>query len=341
MPGFKRGLLRTLVTVGGTRAVRPLARGRGTIFMLHRFREAGGRPGHDVATLRGVLGYLRGRRWPLLSVEELLGRLEREEPVSRAIAFTIDDGYEDHASVAAPLFAEFDCPVTTFVASGFLDGQLWFWWDRIEHVFRRTKLPRFTVELPGERFTCVLADAAARGEAKERFTGLCKHLAEAEKLSAIERLSGAADVEIPAAPPPEYAPMTWDQLRACERSGMSFGPHTVTHPILARTDDPTSAWEIEQSWMRLREEAGRPVPVFCYPNGQDGDFGARETATLARLGFLGAVVGTEGHATMRAFHAGDGRYRVPRYTECEDLTRVVYYASGLVRVRQMLRGRVA
>ena len=56
-------------------------------------------------------------------------------PLNRAVAFTIDDGYVEQATVAAPVFAEFDCPVTTFVTSGFLDRALWFWWDQIEYVF--------------------------------------------------------------------------------------------------------------------------------------------------------------------------------------------------------------
>lgn len=33
------------------------------------------------------------------------------------------------------MFAEFDCPFTTFLTTGFLDRTLWFWWDRIEYVF--------------------------------------------------------------------------------------------------------------------------------------------------------------------------------------------------------------
>ncbi len=28
--------------------------------------------------------------------------------------------------------------------------------------------------------------------------------------------------------------MSWDQARLCEERGMTFGPHTVTHPILSR-----------------------------------------------------------------------------------------------------------
>ena len=33
-----------------------------------------------------------------------------------AVVFTMDDGYFDQATVGGAIFAEFDCPVTTFVS---------------------------------------------------------------------------------------------------------------------------------------------------------------------------------------------------------------------------------
>src|SRR4030095_2784004 len=76
--------------------------------------------------------------------ERLAGR---GRPLGRAVAFTLDGGYEDQATVGAPVLSEPDWPVTTLVATGFLDRKLWFWWDRIEYVFRHTKRPRVTVRL--------------------------------------------------------------------------------------------------------------------------------------------------------------------------------------------------
>src|SRR5690349_395452 len=139
-----------LLRVPGAEALfAPFARGSGVVFMLHRFRAPGyGTFGHDVPTLRRALSHLRRKRYHLLSLEQLL-RLaaEGEHVPDRSVAFTIDDGYVDHAEVASPVFAEFDCPVTTFVTTGFLDGQLWFWWDRIEYAFTNTQKSRLSVVL--------------------------------------------------------------------------------------------------------------------------------------------------------------------------------------------------
>ena len=52
----------------------------------------------------------------------------------RAIAFTVDDGYQDVAQVAAEIFLEYDCPLSIFLTTGFIDGHLWHWWDQIEFI---------------------------------------------------------------------------------------------------------------------------------------------------------------------------------------------------------------
>ncbi|MEO8195040.1 MAG: hypothetical protein ABI681_14400, partial [Gemmatimonadales bacterium] len=142
MPIARSALQRAFVTAGASGMFWPLLRSRATIFMMHRFRSPEmGVEGHDPMTLRSILRMLRKRRYELVSLATLLGDVATARPRTRpAVVFTIDDGYLDQASVAAPAFAEFDCPVTTFVTTGFLDGALWFWWDRIEYVFDNTKL---------------------------------------------------------------------------------------------------------------------------------------------------------------------------------------------------------
>ena len=101
--------------------------------------------------------------------------------------------------------------------------------------------------------------------------------------------------------------------------GMRFAPHTVTHPVLARTSDVQSAREIEGSKTRLAQEARSPQDVFCYPNGQRGDFGAREYATLRKLGIQGSVVGWSGYGEPRHFAADDDeRFQINRFSYCPE-----------------------
>lgn len=317
---------------------RPLMRTRAAVFMLHRFRMPdAGVEGHDPVAVRQALALLRRERYdfvPLAALyDDLLhGRTHRRPTV----AFTIDDGYADQAQVGAPIFAEFDCPVTTFVTSGFLDRALWFWWDRIEHVFRTTTRRVIEVPLGDTMLSYTLGDA--RGAAQADFTARCKEVPDAVKHAGIDALATAAEVELPTEAPVRYAPMTWDDLRAVERRGMSFGPHTVTHPILSRTSDVQSRHEITESWRRVREEAAKPVAVFCYPNGRRSDFGDREIGTMRELGFLGAVVGETGYAERLDMGDGTDPYRVRRFAFTGDDRELLQVVSGVEVVNQLLRG---
>jgi peptidoglycan/xylan/chitin deacetylase (PgdA/CDA1 family) len=336
--------LRALTSPICRATVAPLMEGRAAIFMLHRFAQPDlGVQGHDPEILRAVLAWLRRERYELVPLADLFRRLRGEAPpFRRAVCFTIDDGYLDHATIGAPVFAEFDCPVTTFVTTGFLDQRLWFWWDRIEWIFAQNARGRSRVVLGGVSLEYDWRYADERARAQADFTARCKEVPEVEKGAAILALANEAEVGLPDAAPAQYRPMSWDQLRQCETRGMTFGPHTVTHPVLSRTSDKQSSSELEESWSRLKEEAARPVPVFCYPNGQTVDFGTRETGTLRRLGFDGAVTGEEGYADVRVFgQSSESPFRTPRFSYAESLPHMIQYASGLEWIKQRIRGRGA
>jgi peptidoglycan/xylan/chitin deacetylase (PgdA/CDA1 family) len=325
---------------GATRPFAPLTRGRGAVFVLHRFQDPdNGIAGHDPERLRTALAYLRRHGYALLGMEELIRRLSGNgPPLRRAVAFTIDDGYLEQATIAAPVFAEFDCPVTTFVTTGFLDGKLWCWWDQVEFILASTTRPEVAGVLGDGRYRYELRDSEDRHEATEDFTARCKSIAEPEKLAGIASLAAHAEVDVPAKPPPQYAPMSWDQLRACEAMGMTFGPHTVSHPILARTSDEQSRAELTESWDQLREEAVHPVPVFCYPNGQWEDFGLREMATLDELGLQAAVAHGGSYAHSASFQRDSwGPFRIQRFSYVDRLPHVIQIASGFERFKEILR----
>ncbi len=339
MRALKEALLGAATSRPIIRAVRPTMERHATIFMLHRFANPEtGSIGMDPAVVRQGLARLRADGFELLSLDALFKRLVAGEPLRGAVAFTIDDGYLDHATVAGPAFAEFDCPVTTFLCTGFLDRKLWFWWDRIAYVFEKTARRDFLFEFDGRELLCEWTSEEGRRRSKLDFIERCKRVPDAEKLAAIVRLAKAAEVLLPEAPPPEYAPMSWEQARACEKRGMGFGPHTLTHPILSRTPDTQSDGEIRGSWFRLKEELASPVPVFCYPNGSPADFGVREMNTFRAVGLAGAVVGTPGYAGNASFaRSAEAPFLVRRFAFPHSRPMMIQYASGIERIKQRLR----
>lgn len=340
MTSLKQLLVTPLLLPGFPALLKYVQRDCATVFMLHRFGDPQrGIAGCDVSHLRRALAYLTRNSYELVSLMELFERLNGKGPEPRgAVAFTIDDGYVEQATVAAPIFSEFDCPVTTFVTTGFLDGRLWFWWDQIEYVLLHAARRSAQVQLGDTMLDYRWQNEEERSRVQADFTAKCKPIPQTEKPAAIARLAHAAGVEVPAAPPAPYAPMSWDQVRQCEQSGMTFGPHTVTHPVLSRSSSDVAVREITDSWARLRSEARAPVPVFCYPYGWLEDFGEREVAVLRRMGFLGALAAEPGYASALSLRSNeDDRFKVRRFGFPDDLPHVIQYVSGVERVKQLLR----
>ena len=338
MTPLRNLLLRSLRLDAVTRPLEWLLRSRATVFMLHRFAVPDLEvSGQDPEQLRETLDYLRREGYQLLSLRNLVRRLQEDHSsLRRAVAFTIDDGYFDQVEVAGPVFAEFDCPVTTFVCTGFLDGEHWMWWDRIEAVFQRTRRRELRVPLGEREWHALWTDEAGRQAAQWSFTEACKSVPDAEKNAGIERLAAVAEVALPGSAPPAYAPMTWDQLRAAERRGMTFGPHTRTHPVLSRASDEQSPREIRDSLERLAQEARDPDPIFCYPNGQRGDFGRREIDTLTALGIEAAVVGYSGYAT-RHEKGSEERFLLRRFSYSPEPLDFLQCVTGFERFKSLMR----
>lgn len=342
--GIKTALLRSLTVPGVTAPFAPLLNDRATILMLHRFQDdETGVDGLAPDALASGLAWLRRHGYELIRLDEMFRRLAGDgPPLKRAVAFTIDDGYYDHAVVAAPVFARYDCPSTTFATTGFVDGTLWMWWDRVEFVFENTALPALRVMVGDAEVRYELSTPGARRAATQNFGQRCISVGDDVKHRAIDELARAAEVDIPAQVPARYRAMTWDELRAAERLGMNFAPHTVTHPVLSRTTDAQSRQEIVESWERLRAEAADPVNIFAYPNGSFADFGQREVDTLRELGFAGACVGVGGYTSASAFRRDpDERFQVRRFGYMPDLPHLIQQVSGVERFKQILRAEDA
>lgn len=326
-----------LVRLAGTDllgpALRVVGRGLVSILKLHRFTDPQTPhiAGTDPTALRDQLAYLRRHGYRLMSLQDVLPRLRDPEwrDKTPAVVFTVDDGYADFAHVAAPIFAEFDCPVTLFVTTGFVDGQLWQWWDHVTYLLRNTTRSSFHLD-NGRAHIARWATIAQRDTARDDIARTLEQIDAPERDTLIAELGRQLEVELPRSAPPEYAPVSWDEIRQMAAQGVTYGPHTVTHRILNQAPADVCEWEIRESYRRLGEQTDACIPFFCYPAGRAGP---REFEAVRRAGFEAALATTPGYAELK--QPGDvGRFTLTRFPCPPDRPRLVNLVAGLARIER-------
>ena len=292
---------------------RPLVSELAVVLTLHRFADRDrGVAGTPVDLLRANLEFLRRHQFPVAALGDLVSDPPGPRPTGPQVVFTVDDGYAEFATVAAPVFAEFDCPVTVFMTTGPVDNGTWYWWDRVDYAIGKTTRPGLSLELGGRRMHWQWRSPGDRDIALASVNEALKVVSDEEKERAIVLIADQLNVAIPSGPPPRFAAMSWDDVRRCAKMGVTFGPHSVTHPILPQVDAARSDWEMRESWRRLQVECSATVPVFCYPNGAYSD---REVSLLAATDLKAAVTTFSRYAAVGAFQSPSptARFAVPRF----------------------------
>jgi peptidoglycan/xylan/chitin deacetylase (PgdA/CDA1 family) len=338
MLGLKRLLLMPLTLRSVGKLTAPMLRDALPIMTFHRFANPDvGVSGKTPAELRKTLEYLHRQGIRTVSLADLADPSSRSNDTSRQIAFTVDDGYADFMDVAMPVFEEFDCPVSVFISTGVIDGDHWYWWDRLWHVFGESRVTSFRVPFEGGELACSLKSTAIRDDFAGRLIERLKGVPEAARVELLDRLGTQLEVDQSGPPPDFFRTLTWDEIRRCSKSGLvSFGPHSITHPALPMVSDEQARREIIGSWERLKTECPSGLPIFCYPFGLFSD---REIEIVRESNMVGAVTMQPRYAHRDPFadaHASS-RYSVPRFAFPREWLGFMQVAIGVERLKLALR----
>jgi peptidoglycan/xylan/chitin deacetylase (PgdA/CDA1 family) len=271
--------------LGGLRVLRWRNRRGLRILMYHRFAA------EDVPALERQCAHIR-RYYAPLSMPKLVEMLQADEPLpDNAAVVTVDDGHRDFLLNAWPVLRRYEIPATVYLISGFVDGELWPWFDRVLWMFANTPLRSAEIVVTSQRMALDLAESGARDSAGQRIANLLPDLSSAERAEILAELPERLKVTVPAQAPPEYASLSWDDARALAQEQVDFGGHTVTHPILSRmADERQLAWEVSHSKARIEHELGREAVSFCYPNGRPSDVDDAGVEAVKRAGYRVAVL---------------------------------------------------
>jgi peptidoglycan/xylan/chitin deacetylase (PgdA/CDA1 family) len=272
--------------VGAFTPFRLANRNKALILMYHRFTEHE----DDNATSRGAfeshLRYLKAH-YRLVPLSQIAGYLRAGGSLPpRLAAITIDDGYQDAFEIAYPLLRRHKIPASLFVVTDFIDRKTWLWTDKLKFMTPRTTSRWLEVSLNNAISRVELSDARSRRLAAAHINSLLKRQTNQCKELALSQISASLGVTLPAAPPEEFRPLTWEQVCELDRGGVEIGSHTVSHPILTRIDPERLRHELCASKTQLEAVLGRTVDMFCFPNG---DYDQEVVDQVEEAGYRTAV----------------------------------------------------
>jgi len=255
--------------------------------------------------LRRQILYLR-RHYRILHLEDALEecftpRHEVKQASDRRmpLVLTFDDGYRDNYTVGLPLVQELQVPITIFLIPGYIDSSKRFWWLEGRRVADNTQVDEVTVE--GKTYHPGLSEER---EALARAIDTRLRYAK----SVLERETFLADICKTLAVPSTVTveeenamPMTWAEVSEMQESGwVSFGAHTMHHPILAYLSDPAEVqYEVRECRKVLEEHLGHSVRTFAYPIGKLEHIGNEALQAVKAAGYQWAVTTLEEKVTSQ------------------------------------------
>jgi peptidoglycan/xylan/chitin deacetylase (PgdA/CDA1 family) len=256
--------------------------------------------------LRDHLLYLR-RHYRLLHLETALEELytpstsdSRKRDQRTPLVVTFDDGYHDNYTNAFALACELQVPITIFLVLGYIESGCSFWWQEGERLVSHARASEITI---GNRTYHLdnLKDRKGLALAIENRLRFASSIQKREEflISIREVLEGSSQLLLEEK---AISPLSWREVQTMEESvWISFGAHTMNHPILAYLTDPAEVqYEVSESRKVLERQLGHPVHAFAYPVGQLEHIGRDGLCAVQNAGFRWAVTTIHGANTPQS-----------------------------------------
>ena len=265
---------------------------KGRRLIILNYHQAGG-------NLHAQLRYLR-RHYRIMRLENALSELYAPPSKRRdrrmPLVITFDDGYLDNYVYAFPIAKELQVPITIFLIPGFIESGRYFWWLAARYLVQHTLVEKVTID----RRTYHPAQTREREALSQAIDARIRY---AHSVTEREMLLAQLQIELGVNLPERSRegmddpalPLSWEEIGEMERSGLvSFGAHTMHHPVLACiTDVAELRNEIEECRRVLEARLKQPVRTFAYPIGKLEHIGSLALEVVKASGYAWALTTIE------------------------------------------------
>ncbi len=214
---------------------------------------------------------------------------EKRKIPAGSVAITFDDGFLDNYSVAYPILRKHGVPATFFITTDFVEHNRPIWFEVV--AFALLHLPVGSIRhalcpqgLPSqptreirllELHRCMQELKRAPDAQRADFVSYVSSMIDAAALrDAWQRFGGA---------------MRWEHVAEISRDRIEIGSHTVSHPILSKTDALKLKVELADSKRTIEERIGRRVDILAYPVGGRSHVSPEVVRVAKGLGYANGI----------------------------------------------------
>jgi peptidoglycan/xylan/chitin deacetylase (PgdA/CDA1 family) len=184
-------------------------------------------------------------------------------------SLTFDDGERSIYDAVFPILKKHNVPAAIFISPRNVQQHFNFWFQEVSGYDNSTMVDILVREL----------DLNIQEKSTLNYISVLKTL----PLKRINEFISIYQRETNTTVKP-FRNINMDEVETLRQSGLiTFGAHTLYHPILKNEDDERVDYEISKSITELSELLGEEVKYFAYPNGKPNlDFGEREIKVLKK-----------------------------------------------------------
>lgn len=246
------------------------------------------------------------RHFPIVSLDQIARGEWSPKGEEFCVAVTFDDGYRDNYTDAFPVLRRLGIPATIFLTTGCIETASLPWYDHVALAFKLTMARSLELGWAGGP-EVAMASRAGRLSATARTLEWLWALPTDERLHRLAAVFRA--LRVPESPNLPNFMLCWDEIQEMGKHQITFGAHTVNHPVLARSSVECVRAEIQGSKETIENRLQVPVRHFAYPFGRCGDFTSNAKAILRDAGFETAVTTIPGYN-----RAGDDLLELKRFS---------------------------
>jgi peptidoglycan/xylan/chitin deacetylase (PgdA/CDA1 family) len=245
----------------------------------------------SIEHFRKQIAYIK-KHYKVKSLHQVINHIRNNSDRGKDfVTITFDDGYRDIYTNAYPVLKKYCIPATIFLISHCTGTNTPVWWDRLAEILNTALENPDTIRKINEIFPRDIGrkfKQIYKGPLINRKKIIHLLISWFKYIEGEERDIIIRNLEEKIFRGQKFQNdkmLTLDQIEEMTESNITFGSHTITHPILTKVRGERARREIIGSKSELERKINKPVASFAYPNGEESDFDDNIKKMVKEAGF--------------------------------------------------------